>query len=157
MEEEEDEDGATTASLKHFQVTTSQPGGVTRRLQWDETGEESLHRPEWRECSGRSFHFLCFSATRPSWPGPGSSSVRGCPPTNKQIFPQYIMLLGAHCPVLHLELPGSSQERSSATKQMSTPQIYKTPPTDYTRSEMCHEQYCDLSTHGYQSDSFIIC
>ena len=68
VEVEEDEDGATTASLKHFQVTTSQPGGVTRRLQWDETGEESLHRPEWRECSGRSFHFLCFSATR--LPGP---------------------------------------------------------------------------------------
>ena len=96
VEEEEDEDGATTASLKHFQVTTSQPGGVTRRLQWDETGEESLHRPEWRECSGRSFHFLCFSATRPSWPGPGSSSVRGCPPTNKQIFPQYMYVGG--CP-----------------------------------------------------------
>ena len=68
VEVEEDKDGATTASLKHFQVTTSQPGGVTRRLQWDETGEESLHRPEWRECSGRSFHFLCFSATR--LPGP---------------------------------------------------------------------------------------
>ena len=46
VEKEEDEDGATTASLKHFQVTTSQPGGVTRRLQWDETGEESLHRAE---------------------------------------------------------------------------------------------------------------
>ena len=97
MEEEEDEDGATTASLKHFQVTTSQPGGVTRRLQWDETGEESLHRPEWRECSGRSFHFLCFSATRPPGPARVAAQLEVVRHQTNKSFHNICMLVGAQC------------------------------------------------------------
>ena len=75
VEEDEDEDGATTASLKYFQVTTSQPGGVTRQLQWDETGEESLHRARVQRVQWEEFSLFMFLSHPATWPGPGTSEL----------------------------------------------------------------------------------